>query len=167
MKMLFASLIIAVGALLLIPGCQQNNENHKAKEETVIQTTLGNLPKFINLPATPIEVKWQTEELPHDNWSLTAMLQFNKSDFDKILSQSPQVEAQDAPTKILNRYLFNLLPKSIAQQYENHKNIDYITVDAYTVKASAFIDPEGGPLTYGDAVVFEKENLFLLHLSTL
>jgi hypothetical protein len=32
-------------------------ESLKEKEEIVIQTTLGNLPKFINLPTTPIKVK--------------------------------------------------------------------------------------------------------------
>ena len=88
MKKYIASLIVIVDYVSLFSGCQQN------KEDTVIQTTLGNLPKFINLPATLTEVKWQTEQLGGDNWSLTAMLKFTKADFDKIVSQSSKHETQ-------------------------------------------------------------------------
>lgn len=127
MRTLYTILIISVSTLLSI-GCQQNNESPKEKEEIVIQTTLGNLPKFINLPATPIKVKWQTEQLGGDNWSLTAMLEFTKTDFDQIIGQSSKHETPNKP-KVPNSYLFGLLPEPIQQQYSDKKSEEYIYVD--------------------------------------
>ena len=167
MRTLCASLVIIVSAVLFVTGCQQNSESHKEKkEDIVIQTTLGNLPKFINLPATPTEVKWQTEQLGGDNWSLTAMLQFTKADFDKIVSQSSKHETPNKP-KIANSYLFGLLPETIQQQYSDKKAEEFVYVDAYTITPDAFVDANKSPLVNGDAVVFEDEHVFLLHLYTM
>jgi hypothetical protein len=166
MKTLFARSIAIVGAVLLFASCHQNSESHKEKEDTVIQNTLGNLPKFINLPATPTEVKWQTEQLGGDNWSLTAMLQFTKTDFDKIVSQSSKHETQSKP-KLASSYLFGLLPETIQSQYSNKKAEESVYVDAYTITPDVFVDVNKSPLVNGDAVVFEDEQVFLLHLYTM
>ncbi len=166
MKKLFANLFVIVGTAILFTGCQQNSESHKEEEDTALQTTLGNLPKFINLPATPTEIKWKTEQLGGDNWSLTVMLQFTKPDFDQIVSQSSKHKTQSKP-KLASSYLFGLLPETIQRQYSDKKAEDFVYVNAYTITPDAFMDVNKSPLVNGDAVVFEDEHVFLLHLYTM
>ena len=167
MKINFLRLVaIAIALIAVTSGCVPDNQSSKPKDAIVIQTSLGDLPKFINLPATPTHVKWQTEQLNGDNWSLTAMLQFTKADFDRILSQSTKLDSQ-AKSKVPKSYLFNLLPESINRRYQDKNTEDLIEVDANTVAPNVFIDVNKSPLVNGDVVVFEKENIFLLSLYTM
>jgi hypothetical protein len=92
------------------------------------------------------------------NWSLTAMLEFTKTDFDKIISQYSKHETPNKQ-KVPNSYLFGLLPESIQQQYSDKKSEEYIYVDTYTIAPDAFVDVNKSPLVNGDAVVFEDEHV--------
>ena len=157
---------IAMALVAVISGCAPDNQPNKPKDASVIQTSLGNLPKYINLPVTPTQVKWEAEQLRGDNWSLTAMLQFTQEEFDRILSQSKKQEAL-TKTKVAKSHLFNLLPESISQKYQDKKTENLIEVDAYTVAPNVFVDVNKSPLVNGDVVVFEKENIFLLSLYTM
>lgn len=128
---------------------------------------LGNLPKLINLPANPIEVKWKVEEQHESNdWSLTAMLKFETRDFQSILEKSTKHEETMKP-KIFNQYLFEWLPKSIYDQYQKGASSEFIAVDAYQINPEAFVDINKSPLVNGNIIVFEKENILLLHLFTM
>jgi hypothetical protein len=73
MKIAFPTFVFVIMAMVSITSCQQNSQTKQPKDKVVIYTTLGNLPKFIDLPTTPTVVKWQTETLQGDNWSLTVM----------------------------------------------------------------------------------------------
>ncbi|MCG6970005.1 MAG: hypothetical protein LJE85_09590 [Gammaproteobacteria bacterium] len=161
---ILATILLVIASVTT--GCQQNDQTHHPQDKVMIQSTVGNLPKFINLPEIPIKVKWLTEQLDGDNWSLTAMLEFTKTDFDQIISQSSKHETPNKP-KVPNSYLFGLLPESTQQQYSDKKSEEYIDVDTYTIAPDAFVNVNKSPLVNGDAVVFEDEHVFLLHLYTM
>jgi hypothetical protein len=170
MKSLNVIALAIYSTLLVIslPGCQQSSKEINTMKTAEVHNELGNLPKLIAIPATPVEVKWQTETAPGGNdWSLTAMLKFSESDFNKILNNSEKPETA-IKAKVFKEYFYNWLPDSISKKHEEQNNSDFIFIeDAIVVRANEFIDANKSPLVHGDAVVFKKENVFFVTLYTM
>lgn len=142
----------------------QNVNSEMSVKLPEVHTTMGNLEKWVVLPAQPNSVRWSTEPAvpatgnsrltvpgPTD-YGLTALLHFSQEDYDDIVRNSERVnEANDV---VVNPEFYEAwVPEDVKAQLETKIHADgesIIMIGHPPYQANLFVNREGGsPLIHG------------------
>jgi hypothetical protein len=153
--MKLANCLVLLLVTLLLLGCEEDMET-EIKNEQVINTELGALPKLMSLPKIPEKVKWEIDENgengDRDSGGLSALLYYTQENYDYIVNNSPSFESP-GNVNLQADFYKKWVPRSLQESIKTiAKNDSFELVGVIPLQSGLFTKTELSPYVNGSVI---------------
>ena len=147
-------------------GCndsmENNHMNNNDRQSEYMYYEVDILPKLIDLPGTPKYIRWKViEDKNTGNGSLTALIEFSKDDYDKVMATSRPTPGETS--SVVSFSIYNdWFTEELKSIYSHQNGSDIVKLQGSTAyDPNQFVNSDLSSYIHGYIVLLESNFVFI------